>query len=145
MSLEALLAFARSSPILSLAFVGLSLALVYNEIARLFRGYQSLTPAALTTLLNRDGALLVDVSAAADFEKGHIAGARSLVLSQFDPAGKLLAKAKEQPVALVCRNGQASAEAAQRLVKAGFSQVRWLDGGVAAWQQANLPLVRGRD
>jgi rhodanese-related sulfurtransferase len=145
MSLEALLAFARSSPILSLAFVGLSLALVYTEIARLFRGYQSLTPAALTTLLNRDGALLVDVSAAADFEKGHIAGARSLVLSQFDPAGKLLAKAKEQPVALVCRNGQASAEAAQRLVKAGFAKVRWLDGGIAAWQQANLPLVRGRD
>lgn len=145
MSLEALLAFARSNPYLSLAFVGLSLALVYTEIARLFRGYQSLTPAALTTLLNRDGALLVDVSAAADFEKGHIAGARSLVMSQFDPAGKLLAKAKEQPVALVCRNGQASAEAAQRLVKAGFAQVRWLDGGIAAWQQANLPLVRGRD
>ena len=96
-------------------------------------------------MLNRDGALLVDVSAAADFEKGHIAGARSLVMSQFDPAGKLLAKAKEQPVALVCRNGQASAEAAQRLVKAGFAQVRWLDGGIAAWQQANLPLVRGRD
>lgn len=144
MSLEALLAFARSSPLLSLAFAGLSLAIVYFEIARLFRGYRVLTPAALTALLNRDGALLLDVSAAADFEKGHVAGARHLAMSQFDPGSKPLAAAREQAVAVVCRNGEASAQAAQRLVKAGFARVYWLEGGIAAWQQANLPLVRGR-
>ena len=44
----------------------------------------------------------------------------------------------------VCRNGQASADAAKRLKKAGFEQVYWLDGGIAAWQQAELPLVKGR-
>ena len=26
----------------------------------------------------------------------------------------------------------------------GFEHVYWLDGGIAAWQQADLPLVRGR-
>ena len=34
--------------------------------------------------------------------------------------------------------------AASMLKKAGFEQVYWLDGGIAAWQQADLPLVRGR-
>ena len=64
--------------------------------------------------------------------------------SQFDPAGKLLAGAKQSPVVLVCRNGMASADAAKKLKKAGFEQVFWLDGGIAAWQAAGLPLVKGR-
>ena len=45
---------------------------------------------------------------------------------------------------VTCRSGQASLAAAARLRKAGFNRVHWLDGGIAAWQQANLPLVRGR-
>ena len=61
-----------------------------------------------------------------------------------DPDGKELAKARETPVALVCRNGQASAQAAQKLKKAGFAKVFWLDGGVAAWSEAQMPLARGR-
>ena len=30
------------------------------------------------------------------------------------------------------------------VLKAGFKRVYWLDGGVAAWQQSNLPLAKGR-
>jgi rhodanese-related sulfurtransferase len=56
----------------------------------------------------------------------------------------VLAKVKDLPVVLACRNGVGSADAAKRLVKAGFKQVFWLDGGVAAWQQADLPLVKGK-
>ena len=33
-------------------------------------------------------------------------------------------------------------KAARKLAKAGFSRVYWLDGGLAAWQQADLPLSR---
>ena len=45
---------------------------------------------------------------------------------------------------LVCRTGQTAGAAAKRLKKAGFEKVYVLDGGVAAWQQADLPLVKGR-
>ena len=144
MNFEQLQAFASSSPLLSMALVGLTLALIGTEIARLFRGYKALRPAELITLMNRDNALVVDLSASGDFEKGHIAGSRNVAPSQFDPENKLLAAAKSLPVVVVCRNGQASAGAAKRLKKAGFEQVHWLDGGVAAWQQADLPLVKGR-
>ncbi|WP_407061007.1 rhodanese-like domain-containing protein [Agrilutibacter solisilvae] len=129
---------------LSLAFVGLTVAIIYTEIARLFRGYRSLRPAELTALINRENALVVDLSATNDFEKGHIAGSKSVQMSQFDPDSKLLAPAKALPVVVVCRMGQSSADAAKRLKKAGFTQVFWLDGGIAAWQQADLPLVKGR-
>lgn len=144
MSLDTLLAFAGEHPLLSLAFVGLTLAIVYHEVSRLFVGYKSVNPAGLTALVNRENALLVDVSPSADFEKGHIVGAKNVAMSQFDPESKLLAKVKDLPVVVACRNGIGSAGAAKRLVKAGFQQVYWLDGGVAAWQQANLPLVKGK-
>jgi rhodanese-related sulfurtransferase len=144
MSLQQLLAFAGEHPILSLALLGITLALIYTEIARMFSGFKAINPAGLTELINREDALLVDLSAQGDFEKGHIPGSRNVAPSQFDPESKLLAKSRELPVALACRSGTASADAARKLVKAGFKRVYWLDGGVGAWQQANLPLVRGR-
>jgi rhodanese-related sulfurtransferase len=141
---EELLAFAGRHFFLSMALAGITVALAYTEVARLFRGYTALRPAELTGLINRDNALVIDLSPTSDFEKGHIAGSRSVALSQFDPESKLLAKARELPVVVVCRSGQTSADAAKRLKKAGFEKVFWLDGGVQAWQQADLPLVKGR-
>ena len=144
MSFDALIAFAAQSPILSSIFVVLTVALVYTEVARLFVGYKTVSPAQLTDLINRESALLVDVSAIAEFEKGHILGAKHVAMSQFDPENKLLAKAKELPVAVVCRTGQSSSEAAKRLHKAGFTRVYWLNDGLNAWIQAELPLTKGR-
>ncbi len=88
--------------------------------------------------------MLIDVSAIAEFEKGHILGSKHVAMSQFDPENKLLAKAKELPVAVVCRTGQQSSDAAKRLHKAGFSKVFWLNDGINAWTQADLPLSKGR-
>ena len=144
MSMDSLLAFASEHAMLSLALLGLTLALIYTEVSRLVSGYKAVNPAAVTTLINREDALLVDVSPLADFEKGHIAGAKNVQVSQFDPENKLLAKVRDLPVVVTCRTVTAFADAAKRLVKAGFKKVHWLDGGVAAWQQASLPLVKGK-
>ena len=141
---ERLPEFFASHPILSLAFIAITLALIANEFSRFTRGYKALTPALLTQLINRENALVVDVSPLNDFEKGHIVGSKNVVMSLFDPENKHLAKARELPVALVCRTGMVSAQAAKRLVKAGFQKVHWLDGGIGAWQSADLPLARGR-
>ena len=141
---EHITTFIQDHLLLSMAFIGISVALIANELSRLNRGYKALTPALLTQLINRENALVVDVSPMNDFEKGHIVGSRNVVMSQFDPENKQLAKVRELPVALVCRSGMNSAQAAKRLVKAGFSNVYWLDGGIGAWQSADLPLARGR-
>jgi rhodanese-related sulfurtransferase len=129
---------------LTLGFIGVLVALAATEAQRFTRGYTALTPAGLTQLINRDNALLIDVSSQADFEKGHVPGAKSVVMSQFDPESKDLAKLRELPVAVVCRNGQPSAQAAQRLKKAGFTKVFWLEGGMVAWNEAQMPQVKGR-
>ena len=130
--------------LLAMMFVVILLALIGGEVSRLFRGYKEVTPNGLTLLINRENALVVDLSSNQDFEKGHIAGARHVPLSQFDPENKDLAKAKEMPVAVYCKTGTTSAGAAARLVKAGFKQVYWLGGGLSAWQQASLPTAKGK-
>lgn len=144
MNFEQLLAFAGRNPLLSTIFVGLTVAIIYTEIARLFRGYTALKPAELTRLMNNEGAVVVDLSTSSEFEKGHIAGSRNAQAAQFGPEHKLVASARQTPVVMVCRTGTASAAAAKQLKKAGFEKVYWLDGGIPAWQQAELPLVKGR-
>lgn len=129
---------------LTLGFIGVLVALLVTEVQRFTRGYKALTPAGLTQLVNRENALLIDVSSLQDFEKGHIPGAKHVAISQFDAENKDLAKAKDLPVAIYCRNGQTSGQAAQRLVKAGFGRVYWLEGGIGAWSEAQLPLAKGR-
>ncbi len=145
MTFADLLAFAGRNPILSLALAGLTVAIVANEVATLLRGYKALKPAELTALMNTiEDAVVVDISPSADFEKGHIAGSRNVQASQFGPEHKLVAGARQKPVIVVCRSGMTAQGAAKKLKKAGFEQVYVLDGGVAAWRQAELPLVKGR-
>lgn len=128
---------------LSALFVIILVALVAMEFGRLLRKYKELTPAGLTLLINRESPLLVDLSARADFEKMHVPGARHVLPSQFDPEHKDLAKARELPVVVMDKDGRSTDKAAQRLVKAGFSKVYTLGGGVLAWQQAQLPVAKG--
>jgi rhodanese-related sulfurtransferase len=142
---EELLAFAGRNPMLSAALVGLTVAIIVTEIRRLFRGFKGIKPAELTQLMNAGGTVVVDLSASGDFEKGHIAGSRNAQASAFGPDNKLVAHAKQSPVVLVCRSGNASETAAKALKKAGFEKVYVLDGGIPAWQQAELPLVKGRN
>ena len=145
MTFADLLAFAGRNPILSLALAGLTVAIVANEVDTLLRGYMALKPAELTALMNTiEDAVVVDISPSADFEKGHIAGSRNVQASQFGPEHKLVAGAAHKPVVVVCRSGMTAQGAAKNLKKAGFEQVYVLDGGIAAWRQAELPLVKGR-
>ena len=144
MDLAELTAFAGRHPLLSLALAGLTVAIIANELAGLFRGYKGLRPAGLTALVNRDNALVVDLRPIGDFEKGHIPGSKNVQMSQFDPENRQLASARSLPVVLVCKTGQTAGNAARRLKKAGFEHVHVLDGGIGAWQQADLPLARGK-
>lgn len=129
---------------LAALFAILLVALVVAQAMLLFSKIKELSPAGLTQLINRESPLLIDLSAIAEFEKMHVPGARHVAMSQFDPEKKDLAKAKDMPVVLMDKDGRGnSAKAAQRLLKAGFTRVYTLGGGVIAWQAAQLPVAKG--
>lgn len=136
--------FIHHHVLLVLAFMVIIALLIGLEITRRFRGFRELTPGALVQLINRGSPLVIDLSAVADFQNGHINGSKHIAPSQFDPESKDLAKARDLQVVTVCRNGMESAKAAKRLVKAGFTNVATLAGGIGAWQRADLPLTKGK-
>ncbi|WP_202843638.1 rhodanese-like domain-containing protein [Luteimonas saliphila] len=144
MDFQELLAFAGRQQMLSLIFVGLTGGIILNEIFGLLRPFKAVRPAEVTALVNRDNALVVDLRPIADFDKGHIPGSKNVQMSQFDPENKKLAAAKALPVVLVCKTGYTAGDAAKRLKKAGFEKVYILEGGIGGWQQADLPLAKGR-
>ena len=97
MTFAELAEFAGRNPVLSLALAGITVALIWNEIAGRTGGFRRIGPAQLTGLINRDDALVVDLRPAAEFEKGHIAGSKNVQMAQFDPENKHLAPAKALP------------------------------------------------
>lgn len=141
---DTLSAFIGRHPLLGMGLVGLTIAIIINELSPLFRGYKALRPAQVTALINRENALVVDMRPYNDFEKGHIAGAKNILPSNLDPQHKPLVDAKTSPVVIVCQSGATAGGAARKLKRAGFTQVNILEGGIVAWQGADLPLVKGR-
>lgn len=142
--LERLPEFIGNHPIMSFGFIALVAALIFTEIARRFRGFKAIGTAEAIRLINRDDAMVVDVSAVTDFEKGHIVDAAHVLPSQVDPQHKPFAGRGDKPIVVYCKTGMASESVAKRLVKAGLQDVYWLQGGLNAWLQDELPVTRKR-
>ncbi len=141
--LERLPEFIGNHPLMSLIFIGLVIALVYTELARRFRGFSALSPAQLTRLIN-SGSELIDVNAQAEFDRGHIVNARHYLPSHVDPQAKPFLNWRDKPVAVYCKNGVTSQQVCRKLVKAGFTRVHWLQGGLQAWIGEQLPVTRAK-
>lgn len=73
---------------------------------------------------------------------GHLDGAHLVPLPEL--AGRLeeLAHLRHQPLITVCKAGGRSAQAAQLLMDAGFTEVRSLAGGMGAWNVLSLPVAK---
>jgi rhodanese-related sulfurtransferase len=136
---EQLIEFVGSHYILVSLFVVLVVAFIINEGKQ---GGAAISPSSLVTLVNREGAVIVDVRDGKEFGNGHIAGAVNIPASSIDSrVGDLLAY-KEKPVVLVCKIGQHAGAAGRKLKAQGFENVRRLSGGMAEWTASNLPVVK---
>lgn len=101
-----------------------------------------LTPAAAVQLINREKAVVVDVREPAEFDEGHLAGARNIPLKEFESRLGSVVKNKNVPLILVCKSGARSGAAQGIARKLGYAQAQSLGGGVLAWKEARLPLER---
>jgi rhodanese-related sulfurtransferase len=87
--------------------------------------------------LLEDGAQLVDVRVAHEWDAGHIAGATHLPLEELAERSNELDPGR--PVVLYCRGGTCSSMAAEALGSAGFDAVK-LSEGIVGWDEAGLEL-----
>lgn len=99
-------------------------------------------PPEAVMLINRKDAVVLDVRDEGDFKAGHINNARHVPEKQLADRMKELERFKSKPVIVSCASGRRSGSVADSLRKQGFADVVSLRGGIAAWQQAGMPLEK---
>ncbi|MEO7496104.1 MAG: rhodanese-like domain-containing protein [Massilia sp.] len=100
------------------------------------------TSLQVTQMINRGKTTLVDVRTAEEFAKGHLRDAKNIPLADLSTRIGELEKSKSRTVVVICQAGNRADKAVRQLAAAGFSDVLSLEGGVAAWQGAGLPLAK---
>lgn len=98
-----------------------------------------LTPAGAVQLINREKAVVVDISDAAEFAAGHVGGAKHIPLKDLEEKLPSMVKNKALPLILVCPRGARSGHAVAIAKKLGYENAQSLAGGLSAWQAASLP------
>jgi rhodanese-related sulfurtransferase len=103
---------------------------------------------------------ILDVRTAAEYGTAHIPGSSNVPLATLAEHRAELARHlstddttdalhgatanQDVGVVLVCRSGARATQAEQALAAAGRTDLRILDGGMVAWEQAGAPVNRGR-
>jgi rhodanese-related sulfurtransferase len=105
-------------------------------------GIKNVPPAEAVELINRKNALVLDVRSDDEFRQGHILNSLHIPVGLLANRIKELEKHRAQPIVVICRSGNRSTAACSTLRKQGFEAVFQLAGGLAAWQNANLPLTK---
>lgn len=101
-----------------------------------------ISPAGAVNLINRERAVVVDVSDTAEFAAGHVGGAKNIPLNQLEEKLATTVKNKTLPLILTCQTGVRSGRALAIAQKLGYQQAQALGGGLAAWKTANLPVEK---
>ena len=105
-------------------------------------GGGTLSPANAVALINREKAVVVDVSEPDEFAAGHVTGAKNIPLAQLEERLPTVAKNKALPLILVCASGKRAQGAVATATKLGYANVQALAGGIQAWRKADMPVEK---
>ena len=103
--------------------------------------YENADVKGFAVLMNDPNVVVLDVRSAEEFKEGHIEG--SLNIDQ--APDNFIEKAKaalpiDKTIAVYCRSGRRSANAAGKLAAEGYKCVN-LKGGILAWKEAKMPVT----
>jgi len=137
-----LLEFASNHPALVLAFFVILGMLIWTLFQTASRGVKKLSPSDATLLINREDAVVLDVRSDGEFHQGHIVNSVHIPQRSLPEQIEKLEKFRDRPIITTCRTGQVAASVGNTLRKHGFEKVYNLQGGILAWEGANLPLTK---
>ena len=118
-----------------------AIAVAVWEFREARASFRSISPAEVVRLMN-GGAVLVDIRGRAEFDAGHIAGAKNIGGDVIAAGAEPLKRFKEKTIVTCCETGTTAGAAARHLGRLGFTNTYNLRGGLAAWRQDNLPLTK---
>lgn len=141
--MDAYLEFASNHMILVSALLASFFLLVFTELRRKASGIANIEPQAAVSLINAD-AVVIDLRSADAYGRGHIVGAKNIPFDELEANQSKIDMYKTKPILAVCDAGMTTGRAIAALKKSGVENIYGLKGGIAAWTQANLPLVTGK-
>jgi rhodanese-related sulfurtransferase len=100
-----------------------------------------ISPEQLQAKLDQGHVKILDVRSPVEFNAVHIAGSELMPLNRLD-AERLKSDGIERVI--VCRSGGRATKAQQQLQSSGCKLFAVLEGGIGAWEQTGLPVVRGK-
>ncbi len=103
--------------------------------------FENVEVAAFAELIADSNVVILDVRKVDEFAEGHIKGAILIDQFQSDFVEQAQAKLpKDKTIAVYCRSGRRSANAAGKLADIGYKCVN-LKGGILAWKKADMPVT----
>jgi len=97
-----------------------------------FSSFAISTKEAAERLQGNPPPILIDIREKEEYEVSHLAKARFISFRSFEITN-LSDLSKEQPIILYCTIGYRSGKIAQRLSKAGYTNVHHIRGGIIQW------------
>ena len=95
-------------------------------------GIMKIDVKTLKNKLENEEITLLDVREVSEYKGGHIEGAVNTPLSSLD--ANQLPYPKDEPIYVICRSGNRSAQAASQLQDAGYTEIYDVSGGMMAWE-----------
>lgn len=83
---------------------------------------------------------ILDVRTPEEFAAGHVPGAINILYTELEERYSELELEGSDELVVYCQSGRRAAIAEAALSELGFTNVRDLDGHIAAWKQAERPL-----
>lgn len=93
-------------------------------------------------LASEKNVVVLDVRTPNEFRAGHLKNAVNVDYTAPDFEQQLAKLDRAKPYLLHCAVGGRSTKSLSVLQKLGFRDIRHLDGGLQAWQNAKLPVVK---
>jgi rhodanese-related sulfurtransferase len=117
--------------------------LLWPLVGRRFSKVREVGALSATQLINRQNAVMLDLQESKEYDGGHVPNAVHIPLSELSSRAGELSKFTSRPLIAYCDRGNRSRSAGSALAKLGFAEVYTLRGGVRAWAEAGLPVVKG--
>ncbi len=141
--MEQLSEFVQNNLVLFAALLGVLVMLIKAELDhQANKGLQVSASAAIRLINNNSDALIIDVRTSAEYLAGHIKGAKNIPLKELASDVEKYSEYKNKPVLLYCNSGNTVVRAIKLLKSAGYEKINNLEGGIAAWKEANMPLSK---
>lgn len=135
--------FIKQNALLIGLAIGSGVALLWPMLNRGASGVANISSTEAVVLMNRAKPLILDVRDATEFAAGHIQGAKHIPVAELAARLKEIEKFKDKPVLVHCQKGMRATAACSILKGQNFSQLYNLQGGLNAWVEAKMPLVKG--